>query len=79
MPIKGRLSAEQELRNRQGIPTTDITPVAGTLQERPENRAIQEALLAGDNLKAIKLYRELYGVSLQEAAGALRITLHRGG
>lgn len=58
--------------------TGGINPVAVTPQERPENRAIQEALLAGDNVKAIKLYRELYGCSLQEAAGALRITLHRG-
>jgi uncharacterized coiled-coil protein SlyX len=71
-----------ELRHSQDIypaGPAGINPGAVTPQERPENRAIQEALLAGDNLKAIKLYRELYGVSLQEAAGALRITLHRGG
>ena len=58
--------------------TGGINPVAITQQERPEDRAIQEALLAGDNMKAIKLYRQLYGCGLQEAAGALRITLNRG-
>jgi ribosomal protein L7/L12 len=69
----------QELLIREGIHTrgtSGVNPVAVPPQERPENRAIQEALLAGDNMKAIKLYREIYGVSLQEAAGALRITLH---
>ena len=71
----------QELLIREGIHTrgtAGINPLAITPQERPENRAIQEALLAGDTMKAIKLYRQLYGCSLQEAAGALRITLNRG-
>jgi hypothetical protein len=54
-------------------------PLEVTPQERPEMESIRKALLAGDNMKAIKLYRELYGGSLNEAAGALRITLqHRG-
>lgn len=66
----------QELRHSPDIYPAGINPGAVTPQERPEMGAIQEALLAGDNLKAIKLYRELYGVSLQEAAAALRITLH---
>ena len=37
----------------------------------PLSRAIQEALLAGDKLKAIKLYREMYGVGLKEAQDAI--------
>ena len=40
-------------------------------QERPEMRAIREALLSGDRMKAIKLYRSVYGVSLKEAQDAL--------
>lgn len=46
---------------------------AGNLgaQERPEIAAIRQELLAGNRLKAIQLYRELYGVSVQEAKNAL--------
>ena len=33
--------------------------------------AIREALLSGDKLKAIKLYRSVYGVGLKEAQDAL--------
>ena len=40
-------------------------------QERPEMRAIREALLSGDRMKAVKLYRSVYGVSLKEAQDAL--------
>src|SRR5215469_10493372 len=39
-----------------------INPGAATLQERPEMGAIREALLSGDRMKAIKLYRSVYGV-----------------
>jgi ribosomal protein L7/L12 len=42
-----------------------------SLQERPELGAIREALLSGDKLKAIKLYRSVYGVGLKEAQDAL--------
>lgn len=76
--VKRMQTMVQELHDGRGIHTAgtaDINLPAVTPPERPLNRAIQEALLAGDNLKAIKLYRELYGVSLQEAAGALRIAL----
>jgi len=40
-------------------------------QERPEMGAIREALLSGDRMKAIKLYRSVYGVGLNEARDAL--------
>ena len=40
-------------------------------QERPELGAIREALLSGDKMKAIKLYRSVYGVGLKEAQDAL--------
>ena len=40
-------------------------------QERPEMGAIREALLSGDKMKAIKLYRSVYGVGLKEAQDAL--------
>jgi ribosomal protein L7/L12 len=33
--------------------------------------AIREALLSGDKMKAIKLYRSVYGVGLKEAQDAL--------
>ena len=56
----------QELRLSPGI-----NPVAATPQERPEVGAIREALLSGDKIKAIKLYRSIYGVGLKEAKDAL--------
>jgi len=52
-------------------PPAGINPVAATPQERPEIRAIREALLLGDKMKAIKLYRSLYGGSMKEAQDAL--------
>ena len=42
-------------------------------QERPEMGAIREALLSGDKMKAIKLYRSVYGVGLKEAQDALDV------
>ena len=40
-------------------------------QERPELAAIRAAALAGDKIKAIKLYRELYGVDFKTAQTAV--------
>jgi ribosomal protein L7/L12 len=40
-------------------------------QERSEIRAIREALLSGNRMQAIKLYRSVYGVGLKEAQAAL--------
>ena len=48
-----------------------INPVAVTPQERQEMEAIRQALLSGDKIKAITLYRSVYGVSLKEAEAAL--------
>ena len=56
----------QELRLSPGINPAAVTP-----QERPEIGAIRQALLSGDKLKAIKLYRSVYGVGLREAQDAL--------
>jgi ribosomal protein L7/L12 len=51
----------QELQRNPAIPP----------QERPEMGAIRETLLSGDRMKAIKLYRSVYGVGLKEAQDAL--------
>ena len=40
-------------------------------QERPELGAISEALLSGNKIQAIKLYRSVYGVGLKEAKDAI--------
>jgi ribosomal protein L7/L12 len=56
----------QALLIRLGIDSAEVTP-----QEPPETRAIREALLSGHKIKAIKLYRELYGVSLKEGKDAI--------
>ena len=61
----------QDLRFSPGINPADSNPVAVTPQERPEVGAIREALLSGDKIKAIKLYRSIYGVGLKEAKDAL--------
>jgi ribosomal protein L7/L12 len=61
----------QELRLSPGIHTAGSNPAAVTPQERPEIGAIRQALLSGDKLKAIKLYRSVYGVGLREAQEAL--------
>ena len=42
-------------------------------QERPEMVAIREALMAGNKILAIKLYREVYGVGLKEAKDAIDV------
>ena len=56
----------QALLIHLGINPAELTP-----QEPPEIRAIREALLLGDRMKAIKLYRSFYGVGLQEAQDAI--------
>ncbi len=61
----------QELRLGPDIYTAGINPGAVTPQERPEIGAIRQALLSGDKMKAIKLYRSVYGVSLKEAHDAI--------
>jgi ribosomal protein L7/L12 len=53
----------------------DINPADFIPPEPPEVRAIREAiraaLLSGNKIQAIKLYRECYGASLQEAKDAI--------
>ena len=64
----------QEVLIHLGIHTegaAGINPVAVPPQERPEIGAIRQALLSGNKMKAIQLYRSLYGVSLKEAQDAL--------
>jgi ribosomal protein L7/L12 len=45
--------------------------LAPSPQQSPQLQAIRDAMMAGDKLKAIKLYRELYGVDLKTAQDAL--------
>ena len=52
------------LQEVQGNP--EIAPQVG-----PEIAAIRQALLVGDKMKAIRLYRSVYGVGLKEAQDAL--------
>ena len=59
-----RIQIQNMLQELRGNP--EISP-----QERPEMGAIREALLSGDRMKAIKLYRSVYGVGLKEAQDAL--------
>jgi large subunit ribosomal protein L7/L12 len=56
----------QALLIRLGIDPAEVTP-----QDPPETRAIREALLSGNKIQAIKLYRYLYGVGLKEAKDAI--------
>jgi len=64
-------SMAQELLQGSNIqnPASNPSPVAP--QEHPEMGAIRQALLAGNKMKAIQLYRSLYRCSLQEAQAAL--------
>ncbi len=57
----------QELRNDPD--NFHMEPIS--IQERPEMAAIRQALLAGNKIEAIKLYRQLYGVSLKDAHDAI--------
>jgi large subunit ribosomal protein L7/L12 len=51
----------------------DIDPAEFIPAESPETMAtpIRAALLAGNKIQAIKLYREYYGVGLKEAKDAI--------
>lgn len=63
----------QELHNSQGAHASGTTGMNPGMpqQERPELAAIRQALLAGDKMQAIKLYRNIYGVGLKEAQDAI--------
>ncbi len=55
-------TAMQALLIRLGIDPAEVMP-----RMEQQNQAIWDALLAGDKILAIKLYREEYGVGLKEA------------
>jgi ribosomal protein L7/L12 len=59
----------QALLVRLGVDVEEVTPQEP--QRAQELRAVREALLAGQKILAIKLYRELYGVSLREGKEAV--------
>ena len=63
----------QELHNSQGAHASGTAGMNAGMaqQERPEVAAIRQALLAGDKLQAVKLYRNIYGVGLKEAQDAI--------
>jgi ribosomal protein L7/L12 len=59
----------QALFVRLGIDPVEVVPQEP--EEPPEVKTIRTALLSGEKIKAIKLYREVYGVSLKEAKDAV--------
>ena len=61
----------QELRGSLDTHTAVASPVAAAQQERPEMAAIRQALLSGNKLKAIQLYRSAFNASLKEAQDAI--------
>jgi uncharacterized coiled-coil protein SlyX len=56
---------------RAGLGPAEGTPGASWQQQPQQNPAIWNALMAGDKIKAIKLYREQYGVDLVTAKNAV--------
>ncbi len=56
----------QALLMRLGVDLAEFIP-----QEPSEIIAIREALLLGDKITAIKLYRSFYGVGLKEGKDAI--------
>ena len=64
---------ESQLTKRMQILLQELhsDPAQTTPQESPELNAIRQALRSGDKMKAIKLYRSLYSVSMQEAHDAI--------
>ncbi|HEV2653959.1 MAG TPA: hypothetical protein VGT82_03340 [Ktedonobacteraceae bacterium] len=65
--------SESQLATRMQILLQELhsDPAQMTPQGLREIGAIREALMSGDKIKAIKLYRSLYGVGLQEARDAI--------
>ena len=59
-------SAVQALIARLGIDPAEFIP-----QQSQDNQAIWNALMAGNKILAIKIYREQYGVGLKEAKDAI--------
>ena len=61
----------QELRGSSDTHTAATNPVTVAQQERPEMAAIRQALLSGNRLKAIQLYRSAFNAGMKEAQDAL--------
>lgn len=61
----------QELRQGSDAYSVGTHQAPVTPQETPEVRAIRQALLAGDKIKAIALYRAHYNVDLRTAKAAV--------
>jgi ribosomal protein L7/L12 len=61
----------QELRSSSDMSTAAASPVTVAQQERPEMAAIRQALLSGNKLKAIQLYRSAFNTGLKEAQDAI--------
>ena len=61
----------QELNYSPNMPAAVGNQATIPQQEQPEIVAIRRAVLSGDKIKAIKLYRELYRVDLRTAKNAV--------
>ena len=61
----------QELRGSSETHTAAANLVTGAQQQRPEMAAIRQALLSGNKLKAIQLYRSAFHAGLNEAQDAI--------
>lgn len=61
----------QELRGSSDTYTAAASPVTEAQQEQPEMAAIRQALLSGNKLKAIQLYRSAFNAGLKEAQDAI--------
>lgn len=61
----------QELRGSSDTHPAAVSPVTASQQERPEMAAIRQALLSGNKLKAIQLYRSSFNAGLKEAQDAI--------
>ena len=61
----------QELHGSSDPHTAAPNPVTVAQQDRPEMAAIRQALLSGNKLKAIRLYRSAFNAGLKEAQDAI--------
>lgn len=59
-------AAMQEALTRLGIDPAEFMP-----QQSQDNQVIWNALMTGNKILAVKLYREQYGVGLKEAKDAV--------
>lgn len=62
----------QALLARMGIDPAEVEP-----PEPPVQQAIRDAMLSGNKIKAIQLYREQYGADLKSAKDAVDAMEHQ--